>query len=58
MNETVGPLVTTGLIVEERLTVPEKPFRLVNVRIDPRDDPAGKTIADEAEERPKPVMAV
>jgi hypothetical protein len=40
-NCTVGPLLTTGEIVADRLTEPENPLRLVKVIFDLPELPCG-----------------
>ncbi len=43
LRATVGP---AGEAVAERLTVPEKPFRLVKVTIEVAEDPSATETAD------------
>ncbi len=39
MNDGEGPVEETGETVAAKLTVPVKPLRLVNVMVDPPDEP-------------------
>jgi len=45
-SDVVGPLVTTGDMLADKVTLPEKPFRLVNVTLKVAGEPLATVLLE------------